>query len=421
MVLCGGRCSSIRKSSSTSSSKILRLFAISTLLVILQVNLVKFTSLYDTNGVVVAAESKSSSSSSSQQPAIELSASLSPLTKKNNTNNESLSSSSLLQGLASTIQPFLQELSDTKNKSQSINHTNTATATSSESISSTAVADSTNYTANTTTNTSTKVYDICFVTSIFAETIQQADQVSNVTELKLLNPTFHYILFTNLLELQGPGWEIIHQTNLTQEYNVSRYITKSRYGKFLAWKIKHPINIQEQCTIVFYMDGYTTPLNTRHAITRFHRSISLVTSNVYGLGQYTKTGSKIDRLSSGLITNQKDTSYNVNLTMTWLRNQSDYSNRCTIYINRHFAYNPRNMIYQQISDYFWDEYSKEYGSWRDQLLWCYVMDKYKVKPVNLYKSVAPMKDLFVENRHNWGFNGHKHAIVQGEGEQLQQE
>ena len=415
-MLFGRRCSSIKKSSSTttSSSKILpkRLFVISTLLVILQVNLVtsrfKFISLYESNGVVAAGGSKSSSS---LQPSIELSASQSSLTKNNSTKNESLSSSSL----SSTIIPVEQELNDSMNRSQSIKHTSTDTRASTETIPSTGVTNSTNNTAsnNTTTITTSRkqqVYDICFVTSIFAETIQQADQVSNVTELKLSNPTFHYILFTNLLELQGPGWEIIHQTNLTQEYNISRYITKSRYGKFLAWKVKHPINIQEQCTIVFYMDGYTTPLNTRHAVQRFHRSIPLITSNVYGLGQYTKTGSKIDRLSSGLITNQKDTLHNVNLTMTWLRNQGDYSNQCTIYINRHFAYDPRNVIYQQISDYFWDEYSKEYGSWRDQLLWCYVLYKYKIKPVNLYKSVAPMKDLFVENRHNWGFNGHKHAL-----------
>ena len=258
--------------------------------------------------------------------------------------------------------------------------------------------------------TKTRKYDICFVTCIFASSSKEADTVVDVTSLRKSNPTFHYILFTNLVEdeIQAPGWEIVLQTTLSRDFNLTRYITQSRYSKFVAWKA-YP-QIQTSCNVVFYMDGYTEPLDTPRSQELFHRSINLIKQNKYGLGQYPKTGSKIDKLASGLIKKGKDTAKNINQTLTWLRAQKDYNDKCTIYINRHFAYDPTNAHYQKVSEYFWNLFSKETGSWRDQLLWCYVIAKFHIKPLNLFKQVAPMKDLFKERRDNWGYNGHKHAL-----------
>eukprot|EP00539_Tryblionella_compressa_P014261 CAMPEP_0178828124 /NCGR_PEP_ID=MMETSP0746-20121128/7657_1 /TAXON_ID=913974 /ORGANISM="Nitzschia punctata, Strain CCMP561" /LENGTH=92 /DNA_ID=CAMNT_0020490073 /DNA_START=149 /DNA_END=427 /DNA_ORIENTATION=- len=71
--------------------------------------------------------------------------------------------------------------------------------------------------------------------------------------------------------------------------------------------------------------------------------------------------------------------------MTWLEEQPDFKDTCTVYLNRHFGLDPKNPKYQKLSSYFWELYSQENGSWRDQLLWCYVVDKFQAHPVHLNK------------------------------------
>jgi hypothetical protein len=71
------------------------------------------------------------------------------------------------------------------------------------------------------------------------------------------------------------------------------------------------------------------------------------------------------------------------------------------------AYDPSNPRFQQVSSFFWDRYSQELDSWRDQPLWSYSLHHFKVKPVVLYKW-GTRRDLFTENLETRGFGGHIH-------------
>ena len=47
------------------------------------------------------------------------------------------------------------------------------------------------------------------------------------------------------------------------------------------------------------------------------------------------------------------------------------------------AYDPKNEKFQQISDYFWNHYSSEVGSWRDQPMWAYTLYHFNITPMVL--------------------------------------
>jgi hypothetical protein len=75
--------------------------------------------------------------------------------------------------------------------------------------------------------------DICFVSSIFAPTTKTADRPKNdSTKFKVRSTTsFQFFMYTNLEDLESPGW-----TKVVRNFNYRRFITQSRWGKFMAWK-----------------------------------------------------------------------------------------------------------------------------------------------------------------------------------------
>ena len=74
-------------------------------------------------------------------------------------------------------------------------------------------------------------YECCFVKSVFATDVSNADRIPNATTLAQENIQFGFFLFTNL-NLYAPGWKLLVRQNLPYKGN----IVKSRVGKFMAWK-----------------------------------------------------------------------------------------------------------------------------------------------------------------------------------------
>ncbi len=258
---------------------------------------------------------------------------------------------------------------------------------------------------NTSSTSTSGTYELCFVTSVFADDLASSDIIANVTEHRKNNPGFQFFLFTNRKDLLAPGWTKIIPTT-TLHYH--RMITQSRWAKFVPWQHEPT---KRNCPVIFYMDGYTVPKNTPQATQQFRDAAKLIREHPFGLGQYPKRGSKILKLAKGLVREGKDTADNVNYTITWLQEQPDFRHSCTVYLNRHFGFDPQNLNYQNLSLYFWDLYRQEKGSWRDQLLWCYVVDKFQAHPIDLHRNVSPMKHLFEERRDQMGYNGHKYVTV----------
>lgn len=115
--------------------------------------------------------------------------------------------------------------------------------------------------SSTTSSTATTIYmgtepatpyTGCFVSAIFGISSSQSDTPLNVTRIQGDYPGYGFLMFTNLVDLEAPGWE----TFLHFDSSKKRMITLSRYPKFLAWKEEF---VRKNCPVVFYLDGAQKP------------------------------------------------------------------------------------------------------------------------------------------------------------------
>jgi hypothetical protein len=191
--------------------------------------------------------------------------------------------------------------------------------------------------------------------------------------------------------------------------------------------------MQQSCQAIFYIDGFCQP-KLKHA--EWYRAIAqnltitlevsksnnkndtvssssssmmatTTSSSSFGLAQnkhlYTKGGGVLHELER-IVEKHKDIAENVQATLTWLQAQPDFRDNCTMYDNHYIAYNPRSIYFQTAATFFWNHYSLELDSWRDQPLWCYVLDRYHITPTPLGKSKA----LFVEKWKHMAKGGHRY-------------
>jgi hypothetical protein len=268
---------------------------------------------------------------------------------------------------------------------------------------------------------------ICFITSVYAKWVSNADKVMNVTKWKekhflnsnndkitLVNESsFEFLVYTNLPVLKTPGWTKIVQPIA----NVTRYATQSRWPKFLAWQDERissgrrqhrsdsdgalslsPSSSSYQCQVIFYLDAIGNLIGTPQDFQDQAREILLTASttttattgnhNAVGWAQYPhRGGGGISKEFRRIQVVQKDTVENIQASLSWLHNQSDFRDNCTLYENRFLAYDVTSSRFQQASKFFWHRYSLEQDSWRDQPLWCYVLDHFQVVPLLLRHKV----------------------------------
>jgi hypothetical protein len=170
--------------------------------------------------------------------------------------------------------------------------------------------------------------DICFVSSIFAPTIKTADRPNDVTSFKMENTTsFQFFMYTNLEDLESLGW-----TKVLRNFNYRRFITQSRWGKFMAWKDPE----MEACQTIFYLDGHYKPGKRTPA--RVAQIAEKIRESEFGLAQmlHPTTSSAIGEFDNILRFN-KDIIKNVNASIDWLQSQPDFYNNCTVYHNAIFG------------------------------------------------------------------------------------
>jgi len=203
-------------------------------------------------------------------------------------------------------------------------------------------------------------------------------------------------------DLETPGW-----IKIVRNFEFKRFITQSRWPKFLAWK--EPVI--QSCRIVFYMDGYVTPSpENKTDILKVAKSIQ--TSEI-GMAQNPASTRKrfenhtlIDELKY-IIRTEKDIFPNINATAKWLRDQPDFweRNQCQVYDNCLIGYDPRNPHFQRATTYFWDLYSSEEYTWRDQPFWCFTLNKFGYKPLLIGGS---RHDMFTVSKTNKAPGKHKY-------------
>jgi hypothetical protein len=235
--------------------------------------------------------------------------------------------------------------------------------------------------------------DVCFVSSIFAPTVRTADRPHDFSNFKLTNTSsFEFFIYTNLEDLESPGWTKVLR-NFT---NYRRFITQSRWGKFMAWKDPE----MKACQAIFYFDGHFTPSAKGERLVKLAESIK---KYEFGLAQRQspKRRSALAEFDK-ILQMGKDIKKNVNASIAWLHSQPDFHNNCTLYRNANFGYDPTNVHFQEAAEYFWEHYSKEEDSWRDQPLWCHTLAHLHVKPMQMGQVFAPNYKRMGHKQHRYG-------------------
>ena len=173
--------------------------------------------------------------------------------------------------------------------------------------------------------------DICFVTCIFGNSIEEVDHPANVKWFETRWCHTEFWLVTNLADLPAPGWtKILFDTDPRLSH-----IVQSRHAKFLGWKVLQP-QVQS-CKAVIYMDGYLQP---KASLSRFQKIAKDVQTSHWGLAQVEQPyyrGSTMESILNQLVVDRKDTKEHVQGTLEWFQQQDDYQDVMTYYLNKYFG------------------------------------------------------------------------------------
>jgi hypothetical protein len=222
---------------------------------------------------------------------------------------------------------------------------------------------------------------ICFITSQFATSVENADKMVNLTKHApdlLAASSVKFFAFTNLPNLldESMGWTVI----LKQDLNFQRFITQSRWPKFQGY---HHSTIQEHCRVVFYMDGNVVPVSTE-SVDAYQQEARRIINSQPQLAQKKHPNNPNPELEFFRIRDKKkDTKENTRASLRWLRSQPDYSSSCQMYVNSYFAYDVDSVAFTTTADFFWKRYSQEEDSFRDQPLWCYSLWHTHTEPLDI--------------------------------------
>lgn len=239
--------------------------------------------------------------------------------------------------------------------------------------------------------------EVCFITASYSKDAEEMDKLVVVNNH---SPYLRFFLFTNLNdeEWNTPGW-----SKIVTSFDYKRMITHSRYGKFMGWK---HAEVQE-CKVAFYMDACLRPTQNQ---TLWRGLAEMIASDesaglMQSLHPKNRTGVVGEFLA--IQNSKKDVPANIVTSLQWMIAQKDLDPKAPIYLNENFGYNPKSPVYQRVSQAFWDHYSMEEDSWRDQPLWAFMLHRYNVTPMPYPPNVYD--NLWGRNRGKLlGHNGHEY-------------
>jgi hypothetical protein len=234
---------------------------------------------------------------------------------------------------------------------------------------------------------------VCFITSLFSNDAAIASEIGPVFLKDPNRTSFRHILFTNLPNLNSPShsWEVV----LIDDLPYNRIITQSRWPKFMGWRIP---TVQNGCRAVFYSDSYYSPVAPAK---EWGSLAAQLTNSVSGVMQNRHEVQKgiFDEFRR-ILRFHKDTEQNVDASKAWFLSQRDFNNSALVYSNRFLGYDPSNIAFQAATTRFWDHYSKEADSWRDQPLWSYVVSATALSPLSFPRSglwnntIGPVRHVY---------------------------
>lgn len=232
---------------------------------------------------------------------------------------------------------------------------------------------------------------LCIVTASYGDDEHSIDDTLDAT--KYAHPDVKFFFFTNseASKKSVPGW-----TKIIKDLPYKSRIVQSRWAKFQAF---HHEKIVEKCRTVMYMDACSKIDATMDELV----SVAVVvraSEQGYAQAKHILKRKSISDEFEVIERVKKDTPEHVKASMKWLKSQPDFKDDVTIYQNNFFWYDYHNERVVEMLDFFWNRYSQELDSWRDQPLWAYTVHHFNFKPIILLRYMIGQDVGKMHNGHN---------------------
>ena len=236
---------------------------------------------------------------------------------------------------------------------------------------------------------------ICFITSIFGKSYKEIDKPSKFKKIK----NYDYYLFTNLDPSDfNTSWDVVNIEDHLDK-SITSSIIKSRYPKFMGWKLVKDL-FDKEYDVIFYCDGIYIP---KHYVNWKKYSKKILNHKSGILLHHEYDSKNIFHECDRIVKSKRDTKEKIIKTKEVLKN---YKN-AKVFRNGNFGYNPNNKNLTDIFQEFWNIYYPYDITHRDQPIFSYLLEKNKLVPLNLGRFRISEK-LFKKTGKK-GFNKHRHV------------
>lgn len=235
---------------------------------------------------------------------------------------------------------------------------------------------------------------LCIITAAYGNDENSVDIPLDAREYAHEDVRFFYFTNSEASQIRTPGWTKIIK-DLPQYKN---RIVQSRWPKFQGFK--HP-EIEKKCRTIMYMDASSSIQATMDELVALG-IIVRVSEQGFAQTKHLKKRASITEEFKVILNGKKDRIENVQASIDWMTQQKDWKDDVTIYQNNHFCYDHHKAHVIEMMDFFWNRYSMEMDSWRDQPLWAYTVHHFQFTPIILQRH---MIGYDISRMHN----GHKGA------------
>lgn len=236
---------------------------------------------------------------------------------------------------------------------------------------------------------------ICFITSLFADSYAKSDKPKPFKKID----KYDYYLFTNLdPEVFNTSWEIINVKDTFKNTGIESNIIKSRYPKFMGWKLIKDL-LNKEYDVIFYTDVVTKP----KCDFNWEEWALQIQEHPDGIAQHRHRRDAYDECGA-IVIHRKDTRERMDKTIAFLK-EKKFQHNYPMYTNTSFGYNPNNKKITDALLDFWNEYSTYNTSHRDQPLWSYFQFKHNIKPLKFFETLKGFPVWTAQ----YGFGDHRYC------------
>tara|TARA_A100001037_G_scaffold306597_1_gene353142 strand:+ start:58140 stop:58919 length:780 start_codon:yes stop_codon:yes gene_type:complete len=222
---------------------------------------------------------------------------------------------------------------------------------------------------------------ICFTSALFGDP-KTLDKPAKFER----NPNYDYFLFTDIDEEHfDTSWDVINIKDNPNISSLTSNVRKSRYPKFMSWELLETMG--RHYDVVFYCDGHYAPNN--HEDVEFEK----LATKIKNEKEFPFVQTEHIRLSvrrgginaemQQIVISGWDDEKSMNKTKLFFKKYDpsvdlDYPQ---YFENTCFGYSFENENVRNITKRFWDIYTTEDITYRDQPLWNFLLLKYNFKPI----------------------------------------